>query len=463
MKYRNPYLLGSEDGSPYLLWSSALLIVLGTLYIVPHGNFINATSTVPRFWQGIGIMALGFVLSWWLRSLSVLWFWGIAVLSRLVLLLMTPGAEIWRYLWDGYIQLKDVSPYEYAPDATALIPYRTEWWDLIQQLDISTIYSPGMEFGFRTLAAIAPSVWLFKLAFVFADLLTCWLLSRRFGCVRAALYAWNPLIIYSFAGGGHFDSWFILPLVAAWLFFDTPNIQTSLSAVRQGRTAIPFSLKRAARRQPIHWFVSAIFLGIAAAINWVALPILLFLGWRSFWQRGIKYAGIVLVLGLLPLLASLFPYCSPDACSLIPAQAALINHGRSADLIPYIASLIWKPLRWVNWPYAIPLFFIVLALMWRVRTFLEFSEWYLAAVFILSPILHAWYFTWIVPFAVATGNWGTRLISISAFVYFALHLRVAQGIPEWFLPPWARVLLWLPFLLGWFWLMPRSRPQSRYS
>ena len=77
---------------------------------------------------------------------------------------------------------------------------------------------PLTQLGFRTLAAISPSVILFKTSFAIADLLICWLLTRRFTSRQTTLYAWNPLVIYSFAGGGHYDSWFILPLVAAWLW-----------------------------------------------------------------------------------------------------------------------------------------------------------------------------------------------------------------------------------------------------
>jgi hypothetical protein len=61
--------------------------------------------------------------------------------------------------------------------------------------------------------------------------------------------------------------------------------------------------------------------------------------------------------------------------------------------------------------------------------------------------MHSWYFTWLVPFAVPSQNWGVRLGSLSIFVYFVLPSRV----PAWQLTLAERLLLWLPFVMGWLW------------
>jgi hypothetical protein len=163
--------------SRFLLWLSSLLLLLGTILMLPHGDFQQA-GTVPRFWLGSGVMGLGFVLSWMLRELSRAWFWSVTILTRLLLLPMYPGDDIWRYLWEGHIQNLGFSPYNLPPNAPELIPYRTDWWALMNHLDTSAIYPPLTQLGFRALAAISTSVLLFKLAFVLADLGVCWLLSQ---------------------------------------------------------------------------------------------------------------------------------------------------------------------------------------------------------------------------------------------------------------------------------------------
>lgn len=388
---------------PLLLWSSVALILLGLIWMAPHGDF-HQIGAVDQFWIGAGIAGAGFLLSGLIRQISKWWFWGVALLSRLLLLPMYPGDDIWRYLWEGHIQNLGFNPYQLAPTAPELEAYRPIWWALINNSDTAAIYPPIAQLGFRVLAGLGLSVLLFKLAFVMADLMTCWLLSRRFGYPKTLIYGWNPLVIYAFAGGGHYDSWFILPLVAAGLICS-----------------------------PTKWSWSAVLIGISIAVKWMSLPILGFLAWLQLPRfRG---AIAVFLLGSLPLIFSAIPFCSGASCSLIPTGSVFVSHGRSAELIPYLLHQIWPEIPAKNSIYLIPLGFALVGIIgydfwqtfridpqqdWTVRHF-NFSQRYLASLIVLSPIVHGWYFTWLMPFAVLTQNLGVRLVSVSAFVYFALQ------------------------------------------
>ncbi|WP_293052507.1 MULTISPECIES: glycosyl transferase family 2 [unclassified Moorena] len=508
------------------IWLSSILLLLGCILIVPHGDF-REVGAVPRFWLGIGVISLGFLLSWGLsvytrypaevgnrklgisqqakrinnrinnnsiktrlwqgvykgftKSLSIKYFrklktqhsglnfWSTTILSRLLLLPMYPGDDVWRYLWEGYIQTLGFSPYHLPPNATELIPYHTEWWSLINHPTVSAIYPPVAQLGFRLLALIDLKVWLFKIAFILADLLICWLLSRRFGYQQAIFYAWNPLIIYSFAGGAHYDSWFILPLVAAWLVFDqkTESLrQTKITEIEEtldsGTVAEYSSFTNSLMSSSEHsltwwhWIASALLVGISMAVKWMSLPILGFLTWQAFRKVGVKLAIVVLLCGFLPFGITALQFCSSGECPLIPTGSVFVSHGRSAELIPYIVSEYWEPSRWVNWIYAFPLGLTVSWLILRSRNFQQFTEWYFFSLLILSPIIHAWYFTWIIPFAVPSRNLGVRLVSISTFVYFVLQHRMALGNYSWYLTPQERWWLWLPFILGWLWTHYRN-------
>ena len=249
--------------NPFWQWLSGILLLLGAVFILPHGDF-HRPEAIPHFWLGIAVMSGGFILSWLLRSVNIWWFWSIAILTRLILLPMYPGSDVWRYLWEGYIQNLEFSPYDFAPNAVDLIPYRTEWWSLINHQGVSAIYPPITQLGFRSLAMIAPSLILFKTAFVIADLWVCWLLTRRFSYSQVTLYAWNPLVIYSFAGGAHYDSWFILPLVAAWFLFE--------------------SIEKTQSRKIFGWLGTAFLIGVATAVKWISLPILGFVAWQA-WRK----------------------------------------------------------------------------------------------------------------------------------------------------------------------------------
>ena len=420
---------GKREENQFLLWLSVLLLLIGAVIIMPYGDF-RQPENVINFGYGIALMSLGFVLSWGIKSLNLWWFWGVAIATRLILLFMYPGDDIWRYLWEGYIQNQGFSPYDFAPNATELIPYRTQWWSQINHQGVSAIYPPITQLGFRGLAAISPSVILFKSSFAIADLLTCWLLTKKFTYVQTIFYAWNPLIIYSFAGGGHYDSWFILPLVAAWILLDRQTNASNPIFVPRSLSLVPFSI------------------GISIAVKWISLPILGFISWINLLRINFKTALIVFLVGILPFCLSALAFCSPDSCSLIPTSSTFVSHGRSAEFLPHLLAKVWHGSTKANSIFAIPLGFITLLLLLKYRTLQRFSLNFFTALLLISPIIHAWYFTWIIPFAVGLKNWGVRLVSLSAFVYFVLPYRQALGDRSWNLTDTETWLLWLPFVIG---------------
>ena len=82
---------------------------------------------------------------------QVLWFVGLTGLFfRLTLLPLTPtlSDDIYRYLWDGRVQLAGVNPYAYAPDAPELMRLRTDEFASINHPSIPTIYPPLTQLAF---------------------------------------------------------------------------------------------------------------------------------------------------------------------------------------------------------------------------------------------------------------------------------------------------------------------------
>ncbi|MEO0771021.1 MAG: hypothetical protein AAFY72_16635 [Cyanobacteria bacterium J06649_4] len=413
------------------------------------------------FWQGSALMCAGFVLAWCLRTIGNVWFWLVTLVPRLVLLAMHPGDDIWRYLWEGHIQNLGFNPYLIAPDAVELLPFRFDWWWQMNHPHLPAIYPPVTQLGFRLLAAmatpflgkIAPSVLLFKSAFVAADLSICWLLSRRFGHLNTLLYAWNPLVIYSFAGGGHYDSWFLLPLVAAWL--GSSNPASSNPASSNPVSSNPASSAAYSARLSSAWGI-----GLSIATKWMSLPVLAFLAWQQ-WRiecvkrpiRAVWWALAIILVGCLPIAIASLPFCQGpffqgSSCPIVPADSPFVNYGRSAALLPQFVQQLWPGGQSANWIYALPLGAIVLWNLLRSAKVGQFTERYLIALMLLSPIIHAWYFTWLVPFSVASRNWGTRWVSLSAFIYFALPHGLALGKESWILTPQQHFVLWFPFVLG---------------
>ena len=404
--------IAMSSSRQYLLWISTLLLLIGTIAIAPYGDFRQAENVI-RFGYGIAIMCLGFVCSWQLKLVSKWWFWLVAIATRLILLPMYPGDDIWRYLWEGYIQNIGFSPYDFAPSAVKLIPYRFEWWSQINHSSVSAIYPPVTQLGFRALAAISPNVILFKSSFAIADLVICWLLARKFSYAEATFYAWNPLIVYSFAGGGHYDSWFILPLVAAWVLWDkyTPTRKIVLG-----------------KSNFLNWklVASGLLIGISIAIKWISLPILGFVAWLAR-RINLKTALAIAICGIVPICVSALAFCSVDSCSLVPTSSTFVSHGRSAEFLPHILGKVWRGSNKSNSIFAVPLGAITLYIFWKARDLQQMAIAFFTALLLISPIVHGWYFTWIVPFAVGTKNWGIRLLSLSAWIYFMMPYRQALG------------------------------------
>ncbi|MEX1322842.1 MAG: hypothetical protein AB1Z21_01460 [Synechococcaceae cyanobacterium] len=409
--------------SPRLrLAASALLLIGGAVLMAPHGDLFDPARVMP-FWGASAVMGLGFAFSWTLPAIPRALFWAVAVLARLAVLPMEPGDDIWRYLWEGGIQLQGFSPYHLPPDAPALEALRTPWWGQINHPGTTAIYPPLAQLLFRLHAAAAQQVLLFKVSFLAADLAICGLLAARFGATRAALHGWNPLVIYSVSGGGHYDSWFLLPLVAGWLLAE--------------RDPPP--------RGPRPQACIDLLLGLSVALKWITLPLLIHRAW-SRWRQFQRLGPVAAtaLLGLAPLLLGALAFCRGPVCPLLPTGSTFMRYGRSAEWLPHWIGQLWPWTLQTNAVHGLLLLAVLVVLLATTARLGVFAWRYLLALLLLSPVVHGWYFIWLMPFAVPSQNWGARLVSLSAFVYFVLPSR----LPDWQLSTAERLLLWLPLLSG---------------
>ena len=124
------------------------------------------------------------------------------------------STDIYRYVWDGRVQLAGINPYRYLPDAPQLAFLRDDAvFPHINRADYApTIYPPAAEALFALAAAIAPG----RLRHEGDDdrRSMCWRSSRCCGCcgwpdgdpAEVLIYAWLPLPVWEFAGNGHIDA-----------------------------------------------------------------------------------------------------------------------------------------------------------------------------------------------------------------------------------------------------------------
>jgi alpha-1,6-mannosyltransferase len=130
----------------------------------------------------------------------------------------------------GKIQRAGFNPYLIAPADSHLDGLRHDFPEAskINRPELAAGYPPGAELLFRWSSGFTDRPIFYKIIFSLADLATACVLLRLIGgehrYSRGVWYAWNPLVVYSFAGAVHFNSLMVLPLVGGILSLVKSNV-----------------------------------------------------------------------------------------------------------------------------------------------------------------------------------------------------------------------------------------------
>ena len=145
---------------------------------------------------------------------------GAAAVMRLLTLVSPPllSTDLYRYVWDGRVQAAGINPYVYLPADPALAALRDTGagpeaiYPNINRADTApTIYPPAAQAIFAAIGLSWPTIWGVKAAMLAFDALAIGaalllLRAARLPPERVLIYAWNPLPVWEFAGGGHIDA-----------------------------------------------------------------------------------------------------------------------------------------------------------------------------------------------------------------------------------------------------------------
>jgi hypothetical protein len=338
--------------------------------------------------------------------------------------------DVYRYVWDGRVQLHGIHPYRHAPADPALEALRDADWKRINHPELRTIYPPLAESLFLALAALGAGPIGFKLALGLADFgvvvaLGTLLRALELPPHRAILYAWNPLAVLETAGSGHVEPLGVALVVlgAAWIIGRRPGLST---------------------------------LALAGAVQAKLLPLLLVPGWVRRWRlREVALFAVVLVAIALPyavggpaLGGGLADYAArweanPSVYGVVERLLAAADSGVAlepsisaarrairAEWIPWDRLYAWVwPARLARMICGLALVAWVAWLAFRPRldaareTFLV-----LCGALLLSPTLHPWYVLWVLPFAAAYAS--LPWLGFSLLVLLS-YLGGAAGPPVW--------------------------------
>ncbi|CAB5155865.1 hypothetical protein D3OALGB2SA_5102 [Olavius algarvensis associated proteobacterium Delta 3] len=356
---------------------------------------------------------------------ATVWIVGIALLARLLLIPHPPSDDVNRYLWEGRLVREGISPYHFPPNHVSLseLTEGDRYHPKLNHPDVSAAYPPFTILLFAAAGGVfyhPLAVKLLVLACDIGTLVLLFLMLRHRGLdLRwSLLYAVNPIILYSFAGQGHFDAIHNLFMLGAIVLYDRKSwvwmfvvAGLAIQSKYVAALAIPFLL----RRENIYWSWITVFVA--------ALPFGLFV-----------HEGAAAVFTGLIHFGEAFAFNGPIHGMLRwgfgdLATATMI--GKTLFLVCYGGGCLYfhprlNP-RFAGDPVSGCFFSMGLLIL-------------------LSPTVHFWYLSWIVPFLVIrpTASWIVLCLTVSTY-FTTLGVQRATGI--WHLPAWAWAMEWLPFLL----------------
>jgi hypothetical protein len=362
--------------------------------------------------------------------------------------------DVYRYVWDGRVQLAGIHPYRHAPDDPALHGLRDADWSRINHPELKTVYPPLSQLLFVGLATLGAGPLGFKLALGLLDfgvvLALALLLERsRLPRDRLILYAWNPLAVIETAGNGHVEPLGVglVLLSAVWILARLPGLSTLALAGGVLTKVLPVVLLplQLRRTGPRQWALLAVALVLpfAAYAAWGGPAIGPGLAdYAERWEHNsVCFAGLQQSMAWL------------DLAEPLKRGIAALQRTIGGDLVP------WDFLYLHVWPRdTAKLLVALLALLWLVRLVREprldparASFLALGGVLLLSPTLHPWYLLWVLPFAAAYLSWGWLVLA----ALVPLSYLAGSGEVSWSL----RLLQYLPPLAVWLALRARRSPR----
>ncbi|HJN77960.1 MAG TPA: glycosyltransferase 87 family protein [Myxococcota bacterium] len=398
----------------------ALLCVVAAGVVVSLGELRESTSLfliVALAWAGLA--SLGAV---WARDLRLVLAAGVVLRLLLVASPPTLSDDIYRYLWEGRIQLAGFDPFLYPPSDPALTELRNGTWEQVAHKDVSTIYPPLALWLFRAVAFVEESVTAWKLVAAGADIGLMFALwrecrARGIGAWAPALYALHPLPVLESAGSGHLES-------IALLFF-------------------VLGLRRR----------SSFLVGVAALVK--VLPAVAWVTQARDKRALLGIAGAVALGGLLCL-----PFVDAGPTLLRGFDTYAERWEFNGALFPLLVRLFGEHARYVG--VGIGALYCLYA-AWRLKDPAALLMHVAAALVLLSPVVHPWYVLWILVPALLRGAWAWVLLASTTLLSYAVLIGYDPALAgSWEEPAW---VVWLEYppvllLLGWSELRKRRSKLS---
>jgi len=349
--------------------------------------------------------------------------WVILVFSlvfRLTLLPATPSNDIFRYLWEGKIQLHGINPYSQPPVSLNLEHLRDNFFSGISHKHLTAIYPPLTLMVFAIANFISHSFVSIKSAFLLFDILSIFVLVKYLKVMRkepanVLIYAWSPLVLVSFAARGHCDSLQIFFVMLALYLY---------------------SIRKNAK--------SVVSISLAVMSKFVSIIIVPFLIPRE----KTRYLAILFLVIILLYL----PYCSAVK-GLFSTLFQFGTQYRYNDSIHFLFLCLSFGSPFLSKTITLIIFSIVFFFLYKKYhdNILRFAFLVYGSFLILAPTVHPWYLTWIVPFLCFYHSKAWLVLTGTVIFYYFMNHSFFSKLIEynnelvWREVHWLKLPEYLPF------------------
>lgn len=422
-------------------WPALPLLAAGfvlLLVITAHGSVAIEHEAIERYvWLSIAhgmvyAVCTAAVLKWRPGSSDLAFIIVAGVVLRGIAMTAPENlsTDVYRYIWDGNLQLEGVSPYAHVPADPRLQRFRDfAYYDYINQKETAhTIYPPVAQMVFLAAAWLGDEIESVKLVMVAFEALTviallAWLRARQLPRERVLIYLWHPLPIWELASQAHIDA-----ALAAF-------VTLAVLAATLGRQGLAGAAIAAAAL--VKYFPLAVVPALWRRLDWrmpaamAATVAVLYLPYISV-PRSLGGTGRQLV-GNLPGHLDAEGYAEGYGFHLVWLLDTLDLP--SPDGMPYVAMAL------------LVLAGLAMAVLLR-RGRDEIRPGYILAlacalVWLASPH-YPWYFAWIVPLLVLVPHPAALALTVMAA---ALQLPRPDG-GTWTLTEIYLLVYWLPALVA---------------
>jgi hypothetical protein len=353
-----------------------------------------------------------------------------AVVMRVSFLLSEPllSDDLFRYLWEGRVQLNGFNPFAHSPNSEQLIPLRDQIWQQVAHKEVSTVYPPGSLTMFRLFAATTYSPFIVKLTAASADLITVAIIyigTRKRGLAATTLWALHPQPILEAAQNGHIEATALM-LTAACLYLIQRGflgkawavaVVGALVKVLPAVLLIPLIKRQSLTRSASALLLTAIATSLAIAPWWDPSLLTGFNRYYEAWSFNSSGFNILLAL-----------------CGDL-GVARVIGVAIGALVCLYAA--------------------------WRKSSAGTFLLYVSAALIALSPVVHPWYILWALLPALWVGAWPWAVLATtSLWSYHVLGTYdpiSATWTEAWWIPA---IEYTVPLIATIYWLRAQRKPSD---